>query len=311
MHSVERIPLPAHGPDGGFDHAAVDTRVDRLYVAHPSNDAVEVVDLARRRHVRTLGGLRGVAGVWITTEDRLLFTSNRGEDTASVYRIEADEEKEIWRVPTGVRPNGMAYDPSRGTLLVAGVGDPKRAGAPPSLTFVDVPQKKVLATVLLPGRTRWALYHALSDAFYVNVADPASIVQIRADRPTAVDVSHSVAARGPHGLEQDPEGRTLFCACDDGTLMKLDVGSGLTSKAGDLSGAPDVLWVDPDPGRLYAAVGEPAFVDVFSLRPFLRIGTVPTGPGAHTLTVDPARHEVHVFLPETHEDLVLREDASG
>ena len=123
MKVVARIPLPPHGPDGECDHAAVDPTSDRLYVAHPSTDAIEVVDLPSRSHLRSLKGLKGIAGVWVDAGHRLLFTSNRGEDTASVFRIEANGERELFRVPTGARPNGMAFDPGRKVLMVAGVGN--------------------------------------------------------------------------------------------------------------------------------------------------------------------------------------------
>lgn len=307
LREVARIALPGHPPDGGFDHAAVDGVSDRLYVAHTSNDAVDVIDLARRKYLRSLTGLKGVAGVWVDEGHRLLFTSNRGENTASAYRIEPTGEIEILRVSTGARPNGMAFDGRRQLWLIAGVGDPKLPEAPPTLTFVDVSQRRKLASFSAPGRTRWATYHSPTDAFYVNIADPASIVAVRAADPSRIHRSYPMPAKGPHGLEQDPRGETLYCACDEAVLLSLRLSDGHVETIGPLSGSPDVLWIDPGPGRLYAATDERATVEVFGTDPPRHLETISTGPGAHTLTVDPKRHEVHVFLPETHEDLVLNE----
>lgn len=305
MKEVARIALPGHAPDGGFDHAAVDPALDRLYVAHPSNDAVEVIDLAARRHLRSLTGLRGVAGVWVDPAGRWLFTSNRGEDTASVFRLEPRAETPVLRIPTGSRPNGLAYDTTRHRLLVAGVGNAERSNAPPTLTVVEIPGGEIRARIVLPGRTRWALYHPPSDRFYVNVADPASIVALRGDRPSEIARTYPIPARGPHGLEQDPRGDRLYCACDDGTLFSLDPTSGEVARLGPLSGAPDVVWINPRTDRLYVAVGAPGCVDRFELGPFRPTPATPTSDDAHTLTVDVARAEVHVFLPSSHEDLVL------
>jgi hypothetical protein len=39
------IDLPAHAKLGGFDHAAVHEPTGRIYVAHTSNDAVDVIDI--------------------------------------------------------------------------------------------------------------------------------------------------------------------------------------------------------------------------------------------------------------------------
>ena len=310
MREVARIPLPPHGPDGEFDHAAVDFVGDRLYVAHPTNDAVEVVDLAARRYRGSLSGLRGVAGVWVDAESRLLFTSNRGEDTASVFRLEGGEEEELFRVPTGARPNGMAFDPHRKVLMVAGVGTATAPDAPPTLTFIDVQRGNPLGQVRVPGRTRWALYHPRTDSFYVNIADPPSIVAIRAGEFPATPRRLPVAAWGPHGLEQDPDKDLLYCACDEGSLVTVELPSGSARSVVPLSGAPDVLWLNRDLGHLYCAIGEPGVIDVFQLGPAHRTERTDTAAGAHTLTVDPRRNEVHVFAPGSHEDIVLTDGAA-
>lgn len=310
MKATQRIALPPHGVDGEFDHAAVDPVSDRLYVAHPSNDAVEVVDLASRRHLRTLGGLGGVAGVWVDAPSRLLFTSNRRDDTASVFGIDGSTEVERHRVATGVRPNGMAFDPRRSLWLVAGVGDAQRAGAPPSLTFVDAHLGVARARLPAPGRTRWALYHEATDAFYVNIADPPCVLVVPSSEHPRIDRAIPIPARGPHGLEQSPDGSRLFCACDDGSLHAIDPARGTTERLGDLSGPPDVLWVNARLRRLYVAIGEPGAVDVFDLDRGRRAARVATAYGAHTLTVDPARDEVHVFAPQTHDDRVFADARS-
>jgi hypothetical protein len=65
------VELPTHRRAGGFDHASVYRRADRLYLAHTANDSVEVIDLARRRHEATLEGFPGVARAAVH-EDRAL-----------------------------------------------------------------------------------------------------------------------------------------------------------------------------------------------------------------------------------------------
>ena len=305
LKEAARIPLPGHSEEGEFDHAAVDRVSDRLFVAHPSNDAVEVVDLRTRRHLRSIRGVPGVAGVWVDARRRRLFTSNRGADTACAYRIQEDGEEELLRVRTGARPNGMAFDPDRQLWMIAGVGDTARSGAPPTLTFVDLREGKTVSQLTLPARTRWATYHKPTDAFYVALADPPAILSIPASDPVKVGRSFSIPARGPHGLEQGLDGRTLYSACDEGTLVALDLMTGQVTRLGSLPGPPDVLWLDPGTKHLFVAIGEPGRVLVFGIDPPRLVETVPTAPGAHTLTVDPLRHEVHVFLPESHEDLVL------
>ena len=302
LREVGRIPLPSHTGDGGFDHAAVDGRRDRLYVAHTANDCVEVIDLAARRAVGSIPNVRGVAGIWVDQATDRWFSSNRGEDTVSVFELDTDDE--LIRLPTGARPNGIAFDPGRKRLFVAGVGNAE-TGAPPTVTIFDLDPIRRVGQLVAPGRTRWATYHAGSDRVFVNVAAPPQILDLSAQDPLAASRSIPIRAEGPHGLEQDAPGARLLCASDDGSLLEVDLTSRATRRKTALSGPPDVVWRNGAGDLLYVAVGDPGVVDVIALDTFERVESVRTERGAHTLTVDPAREEVHVFLPRAHADLVL------
>jgi hypothetical protein len=163
---VAEIALPTHTKAGGFDHAAVHAARDRVYVAHTANDAVDVIDGATARCVGSIPSLTGVAGVLVSEEQDLVFTSNRGED--SVAWFSPAREEQLVRVRVGPRPNGLAYDPRRNRLLCANVGDPARPGSW-SVSIVDVAQHAVMAELPAPGRTRWALFDVATEAFYVNI----------------------------------------------------------------------------------------------------------------------------------------------
>ncbi|HYK92977.1 MAG TPA: hypothetical protein VEY07_02915, partial [Thermoplasmata archaeon] len=251
LTEVARVRLPAHAPDGGFDHAAVDRTTGRLYIAHTTNDSVDVVDLNRREFQRSLPKLSGVAGVWVDERRRLLFTSNRGEDTASLFRITATGESEVTRVQTGSRPNGMAFDPESQTWLIAGVGNPQIPNAPPTVTIVNANGATVMHRFRVPGRTRWATFHRATGRFYVNIADPASVVSVDVRDPSMPSSAIPIPAKGPHGLEQDPDGRRLYCACDEGVLVIIDLETGVPQRGPPLAGGPDVLWMNPRLRHLY------------------------------------------------------------
>src|SRR5262249_51880427 len=134
------IDLPDHAAKGGFDHAAIHARTNRLYVAHTANDAVDVVDCSRQRYASSITDLAAVAGVLISEERDLAFTSNRGEDSVGVFPAGRDDA--LIKVPVGVRPNGLAFDARRGILLAANVGDPALPGSF-TLSMVDVAQPPI------------------------------------------------------------------------------------------------------------------------------------------------------------------------
>jgi DNA-binding beta-propeller fold protein YncE len=296
------IDLPAHAGAGGFDHAAIHEGTGRLYVAHTANSTVDVIDCARGAYTHSIGGLTGVAGVLISEKRGLAFTSNRGEDTVGIFGPGGDQI--VATIPVGVRPNGLAFDPGRGTLIAANVGDPARPGSF-TVSVVDVAARAMRAAVPVPGRTRWTVHDPATDCFFVNIADPAQIIVLAAADPTRIARTYEIPATGPHGLDLDPGTGRLHCACDAGALVSLEAATGRVLGSVPLSGAPDVIWLDRALRRLYVAVGDPGVVDVIDVDQMKRVETVPTEAGAHTTALDVHRHRLYVFLPESHRAAVF------
>src|SRR5260370_12274831 len=82
LRLVGHIELPANRSKGGFDHADIHPPTDRLYVAHTSNDAIDVIDSARDRYIESLPGLTAVAGSLDSGELPLLLTYHPAEETS-------------------------------------------------------------------------------------------------------------------------------------------------------------------------------------------------------------------------------------
>ncbi|MCI0476905.1 MAG: hypothetical protein L0Y55_11700, partial [Anaerolineales bacterium] len=210
-----------------------------------------------------------------------------------------DDETRIAKVKVGVRPNGLAYDPTRNLLLAANVGDPAIANSF-TLSIVDVANRTMRASIPVPGRTRWTVFDAEQDVFYVNISDPAQIVIIESRNPTHVARTFDVPVAGPHGLDFDAASQRLFCACDDGQLITFDAASGIVLNVSALSGKPDVIFFNALLKHLYVAVGDPGVIDVFDTTTLQCIETISTEKGAHTIAFDAARNKVYAFLPQTH-----------
>ena len=162
--------------------------------------------------------------------------------------------------------------------------------------------------MVLPGRPRWAVHDGPTAAFYLNIADPPLIVRIDAKSPSGTREAYEIPAKGPHGLDLDPRGRQLFCACDGGKLVAVDVDSGEVRLVGELSGAPDVVYFNAALNRVYVAVGDPGVIDVFDARRMKLLETVPTEKGAHTLAIDQQENKVYAFLPATHRAAACQDE---
>jgi len=296
------IELPASAKAGGFDHAAVHRASSRLYVAHTANDALDVIDCATDTYLHSIENLGGIAGALVSDEAGLVFTSNRGENSVGLFA--PDDEDALVKVDVGLKPNGLAFDAKLGLLLAANVGDPAQPDTH-TLSVVDVAERRMIASIPVPGRTRWTIFDAQSGRFFVNIAQPAQIVAVDSADPTRVAHSFAIPAEGPHGLDFDLATNRLFCACDGRALLTLDASSGALLNVVGLSGVPDVIFFNAVLKKLYVAVGDPGVIDVFETTMMTRVEVVPTERGAHTIAFDAERNKVITFLPQTHRAMVF------
>ena len=304
LEHIGYIDLPPHAKRGGFDHAAVHCGIGRLYLAHTANDALDLIDCGSNHYLYSIPHLTGVAGVLVSEDRNLAFTSNRGKHTVGILSTATGGLLEEVRV--GIGPNGLAYDPDRNLLLAANVGDPSIPGSQ-TVSVVDVGARALLGHVLVSGRTRWAIFDAEMEVFYINIANPPEIAVIEAKHPDHVHRTIPVPATGPHGLDLDPRTHRLFCACDGKMVLALDAGTGRVLSQGQLSGGPDVIFFNAALGYLYVAIGDPGVIEVFEPGAMRRLQSVQTERGAHTIAFDPTCNSVYAFLPETHRAAIYRE----
>jgi DNA-binding beta-propeller fold protein YncE len=306
LNHVGYIDLPPHQGSGGFDHAAVDGRTGRVFVAHTANDAVDIIDGRNCRYLGSVPKLPAVAGALVSEEHDLVFTSNRGEDTVGMFQPGA--EADVVKIGVGVRPNGLAYDPGRRRLLAANVGGPARR-ASHTVSIVDVSARTRIADVPVPGRTRWTVFDPAIRMFHVNIADPPQIVVVDPADPPASRRIVLVPSTGPHGLDIDVAARRLFCACDGKARVEVHADSGEISRQAPLSGVPDVVFFNAALKALYVAIGEPGVVDVFDTATLRRREVVSTEAGAHTLAFEASSNTVYAFLPGSHRAAVYVDSA--
>lgn len=302
---LSSIDLPEHLAPGGFDHAAFH-RINRsLYVAHTANHTLDVIDCVNGKYMHSIPGLTGIAGALVSDEHNLVFTSNRGENTIGIFT--PGDEDGLVKVPVGVRPNGLSFDSEHNLLLVANVGDPAIANSF-TLSMVNVAERRMFASILMPGRTRWTIYDPASQAFYVNIADPAQIVVVTSSDPTHIQRIFYIPSAGPHGLDLDPAEARLFCACDAGQLITVDILTGKMGQPQALSGVPDVIFFNADRHHLYVAVGDPGVIDIFDTTTMQRVGTIPTEKGAHTIGFNPDGNQIYALLPLSHRVQVYEDE---
>lgn len=296
------IDLPSHKQSGGFDHAAVHRASHLLFVAHTANDALDVIDTTVDQYIESISGLTGIAGALVSEKENLVFTSNRGENTIGIFSLQ--DNHSITKIPVDLRPNGLAYDPTNHLLLVAHVGDPAISGSF-TVALVDILREQKVSSIPVPGRTRWAVYDPKAEVFYINISNPPQIIVIDPHQPDRVSGQIDIPAEGPHGLDLDIDNHRLYCACDGRQLLALNPEKGQILNRAELSGIPDVIFLNKNLDHLYVAIGDPGVIEVYAASTLSRIETLPTGQGAHTLGFDASSNKVYVFLPQSHQATVF------
>jgi DNA-binding beta-propeller fold protein YncE len=277
-----------------FDHGAFDLQTRRLFIAHTARDCVEVIDHDARRHVATLVGFKGAAGV--VADNGHVLVTNRGAATAT--QLEADTFKTLAVFKTGPRPNGAVIVSRKKLAIVACIGDEHEG---PTLQAFNLDNKR-LRSIALPGRPRWCATDAAAERLFLAIREPSMVLV--ADLPDLnVLAQWRIPSGGAHGLDIDHGRGRIYVACDDGALMEVDSLSGDICNVWAIAGQPDATFFNPSSGLVHVAIGEPGLVETVHPVSGQRATTM-TDRGAHTTVLAPP-DRLYVISPEHGGLLVL------
>jgi DNA-binding beta-propeller fold protein YncE len=269
-----------------FDHGALEPETRRVFIAHTARDCLEVIDADTNRHLATLQGFPGAAGV-VASKGRVLVT-NRG--SASLAWVDARTLKTRMVLNTGSRPNGAAIVPSLQVGVVACIGDD-----------THVPQLQVFGleddrkwSLDLPGRPRWCVVDAKEERVFLAIRNPSMVFV--ANLPDLNAIQHwSLPSDGAHGMDINYVGNLLYVACDGGSLVEVDVRSGKTQHEWPLAGVPDATFFNPASGLVHVAIEDPGLIQTVDPRTNTRTQFITAKGAKTTALVEPDR--LYVFSP--------------
>jgi DNA-binding beta-propeller fold protein YncE len=195
-------------------------------------------------------------------------------------------------IPVGPGPNGLAYDPRRGELLVADIGGDH------SVRLLSPRDGTTRWTTAMPGRPRWPCLDAAGERYFVAIRDPAVVVGMDA-RSGSITATWPISTSGPHGLDIDPERRRLFVSCDGGSVVVLDLADGTEIASVAIAGGADVTWYNGRLARLYVSIPKPGVVDVLDCTAMRVAEQISAEPGTRGSAFDPDRQRLYVFLAKS------------
>jgi DNA-binding beta-propeller fold protein YncE len=244
------IEIP-HATGSSFDHGAFDPDTRRVFIAHTDRDCLEVVDADTNRHLATLQGFPGAAGV-VANNGRVLVTNRGGASLASVA---ARSLKTLRVLNTGPRPNGAAFIPSLRVGVVACIGDDTHA---PQLQVFGLEDDRKWS-VDLPGRPRWCVVDAKEERVFLAIRNPSMVFV--ASLPDLSAIQHwPLPSDGAHGMDINHAANLLYVACDGKSLVEVDVQSGQVRREWALVGVPDATFFNPTSGLVHVAIEDPGLI---------------------------------------------------
>jgi hypothetical protein len=269
-----------------FDHGALEPETGRVFMAHTARGCLEVVDAGTNRHLATLQGFPGAAGV-VAGKGSVLVT-NRG--SASMAWVDARTLETRTVLNTGPRPNGAAIVSSLQVAVVACIGDDTHA-----------PQLQVLGlegdrrwSMDLPGRPRWCVVDAKDERVFLAIRNPSMVLVARLPELTAVQ-HWLLPSDGAHGMDINHAANLLYVACDGGSLVEVDVRSGQMQREWPLAGVPDATFFNPTSGLVHVAIEDPGLIQTIDPRTGASAQFITAKGAKTTALVEPDR--LYVFSP--------------
>jgi YVTN family beta-propeller protein len=278
--------IPLGTVRGRIDHMAVDLKRQRLFVAELGNDTVAVVDLANRKLIRTITGLKEPQGVGYESSTDTLYVANAGDGSVRLFEGTDYAAKE--RIELGSDADNIRVDPA-GNRVFIGYG----SGA---LAIIDPATHSKVGDIPVNGHPESFQIDADTSQIFVNVPDAQAITVV--DRISQKQIGKwPLTDRGanfPMVLDHvRREVLVIFRAPAE--LGVFSMTGGKLIATAETCGDADDLFVDAKRSRVYVSCGA-GFLDVFEPKgaAYSRIARIPTISGART----------SLFVPELDRLLV-------
>jgi DNA-binding beta-propeller fold protein YncE len=301
------------------DYESVDARERRLYIAKMGGGQLLVFDLDRNKLVAQLDGFPKVTGVLAVPELHKVYASVPGSGIVGSLFVglgmaglsrghgeivvrDTQTLKQRARLPGGVFPDGIAYDPENHRIFVS-----DELGS--AISAIDGKADKLISYIEVGGQVGNVRYDAVTRKIYVPVQSHNELIAIDPARLTVTARHVLIGCEHPHGFIVAPKGTTGYVACDENDrLLTVDLSSGRILNKQPVAHDPDVLAIDPVSGRLYVATesGDLSTYDVAVPDAPKSLGDVFIAEDAHTLAVDPVTHRLYFALANLNGRAALR-----
>jgi DNA-binding beta-propeller fold protein YncE len=277
------------GGEGGWDYLTVDEVNGRIFVSHAT--VALAIDIKTGQLAGTIPDTKGIHGIAIANDLNKGFTSNGRDSSVTVFNLKTLEVIKKIKV-TGQNPDAILYDSFSKRVFTGN-------GRSASFSVIDAVNDKEIGVIPLDGKPE-AIVTDGKGKIFVNIEDKSLINVI--DASTLKVISHWPINPGeePSGLALDNQTHLLFSVCSNKLMVVVDAITGKVITTLPIGEGCDGAAFDPMYKRAYASNGEGTMtvVQEENSNSFKVLETVPTQPGARTITIDKTSHHIYMTTAE-------------
>jgi len=253
---AQTIPL-AGLKDGDFDHFALDSAGQRLFLAAEDNSTIVVIDLRTNKVIAKISGAKAPHSMGYNSELKKLYVVDDGGPN-QVEIFDGTSFKLLGTIPMGAHPDVSVYDPASKLFYVGNGGRREKADFT-SISVVDTTTDKKVGDIRIDGdRIESIRMEEKSTRMFVNVYYKGEIAVVDRTKRTVI-ATWSFAQLGKNfgSMALDEADHRLFVhAREPGTVLVIDTETGKVVMSLPCQGDYDDAIFDPGTRRLYL-VGTP------------------------------------------------------
>ncbi len=302
-----------------IDYQSLDPAAHRLYIAKMGAGTLIVFDTRQNKTLAELKGFPKVTGVLAVPELHRLYASVPGAGLVSsldvglgmlglssgggaVAVLDPDDLHEIARLPGGVFPDGIAYDPKDHKIFVS-----DELGS--QILVIDAGANRLVARVAMGGEVGNVRYDPITAKVYATIQSRDELAVVDPVKDHLVARFPLPGGNHPHGLALAPGTAVGYVACDgNDRLLTVDLATGRVLDRKPLGHDPDVLAIDANAKRLYVASesGNLSSFDIAVSTAPISLGDVFVGEDAHSVAADSVSNRLYLPLANENGRAVLR-----
>ena len=253
---AQTIPLPGL-KDGDFDHFALDSAGQRLFLAAEENSTIVVIDLRTNKLIAKIAGAKAPHSLGYNSETKKLYVVDDGGPN-QVEIFDGTSFKLVGTIPMGAHADVSVYDPSS-KLFYVGNGGRQAKEAFTTISVVDTTSDQKVGDIKIDGdRIESIRLEEKGPRMFVNVYYKGVVAVVDRKKQAVVD-SWSYAQEGKNVGSMafdEPDHRLFVHARDPGKVLVIDSESGKLITSLPCQGDYDDAIFDSATRRLYL-IGTP------------------------------------------------------